>query len=500
MLARGKNPVSANHSQTEHHSESLSLPANLSVMIVEVQWACSLLSQILGLDNDKFVVEVMLGILLIFFLSGQSVRVSFDEFIAENIHQQLVNFSSLRHFRYYSHLLRMFLGSNNTELPEAAFISTECKNITMLIFINKIMSKIYSLIFGSDFPRVLEEMKSSLQPSPENTMGDWMFFTQSTVIWVYGCQEGPHLLPVFLTPRIFSLEFIRQRIISETEHFLKAHKASNLKFPFVVGPFVVKRKSCLPQIQSKLNEFGFTQLQGRRYDPHQVISKRILASRQGPYEHEHVEELDKLANLETCTEMEVITLHDQEKKTEITSQQSSTQKPSPRLIIKAPKMSIFNKRSSSEALGASSQQDTLKKMRVTSPSPIIDLEEEEQKEKTCMEMVDTKIQNEEINPENKPQNEGSMKVFSSRKHVFGQTPGTVYQSKEDLLHQYVVKGSMANSEIKELLPEVEGTSQCKAHLLSVRDVEKKTFNIAVAIMIRYLSSRYTMRTSTLLTK
>ena len=49
-----------------------------------------------------------------------------------------------------------------------------------------------------------------------------------------------------------------------------------------------------------------------------------------------------------------------------------------------------------------------------------------------------------------------------------------------MLHQYVVKGSMANSEIKELFPEVEGTSQRKSHLLSVRDVEKKTFNIVVA--------------------
>ena len=28
----------------KHHSESLSLPTNLSIMIVEVQWACSLLS------------------------------------------------------------------------------------------------------------------------------------------------------------------------------------------------------------------------------------------------------------------------------------------------------------------------------------------------------------------------------------------------------------------------------------------------------------------------
>jgi hypothetical protein len=41
-------------------------------------------------------------------------------------------------------------------------------------------------------------------------------------------------------------EFIRQRIISETEYFLKVHKASNLKFPFLVGPFVVKNKSFLP--------------------------------------------------------------------------------------------------------------------------------------------------------------------------------------------------------------------------------------------------------------
>jgi hypothetical protein len=36
-----------------------------------------------------------------------------------------------------------------------------------------------------------------------------------------------------------------------------------------------------------------------------------------------------------------------------------------------------------------------------------------------MEMVETVVQNEEINPENKPQNEGNMKVFNSRKQVFG---------------------------------------------------------------------------------
>jgi hypothetical protein len=62
----------------------------------------------------------------------------------------------------------MFLEINKIQFPEDAFISTECKRITMLIFINKIMSRVYSLIFSTGLPRVLEEMKISLQPNPEN--------------------------------------------------------------------------------------------------------------------------------------------------------------------------------------------------------------------------------------------------------------------------------------------------------------------------------------------
>jgi hypothetical protein len=73
----------------EHHSESLSLPINVSIIIIEVQWACSLLSQILGLDNEKFLVEFMLGFLLTFFLleSRQLVYISFERFIADNMYR-----------------------------------------------------------------------------------------------------------------------------------------------------------------------------------------------------------------------------------------------------------------------------------------------------------------------------------------------------------------------------------------------------------------------------
>jgi hypothetical protein len=73
----------------------------------------------------------------------------------------------------------------------------------------------------------------------------------------------------------------------------------------------VKPRSCLPQIQAKLKEFGFAQVQGRKYDPHWVIYKRRLVRKQGPYEHEYVEGFDKLENLETYADMEVILQPDQ---------------------------------------------------------------------------------------------------------------------------------------------------------------------------------------------
>jgi hypothetical protein len=91
-------------------------------------------------------------------------------------------------------------------------------------------------------------------------------------------------------------------------------------------------------------------------------------SRQSPYEHEQVEEFDRLANLEACAIMEVTLLLDHTQQIEYAPQYIQTQKTSPKLIIKAPKVSVYNKRSSSKALGASSHKNILKKMKITPPS------------------------------------------------------------------------------------------------------------------------------------
>ena len=86
------------------------------------------------------------------------------------------------------------------------------------------MSKIYRLIHNAVFPRFLKEMKNKLQFDQHNRVGDWFLDISSTIIRIYGFHEAPYILPAFLTPIFFALEFIRQRLVTESKHFIKRNK------------------------------------------------------------------------------------------------------------------------------------------------------------------------------------------------------------------------------------------------------------------------------------
>lgn len=181
-----------------------------------------------------------------------SARVSnkflkYDEFLVNRIHSQLVNFHLEKHFRYQTLLLLTFVHSNLAHLQKQDpllfsdnfNISEESTNIYFFEFTNKIMARIYQLIFYSELPRVLEEMRNKLQLST-NPTGDWFIFKDYTILRIYRFKEAPYMLPYFLTTSLFSLEFIRQRLFTEKEHFLKYKKGCNIKFHYTVGPFVIK--------------------------------------------------------------------------------------------------------------------------------------------------------------------------------------------------------------------------------------------------------------------
>ena len=71
----------------------------------------------------------------------------FDEFLAENIPSQLVDFHKTRSFRFQSYLLKIVLSFNeeNIQIPEMAL--TEEMNRDYSKFMNFFMLEVYSAFF-----------------------------------------------------------------------------------------------------------------------------------------------------------------------------------------------------------------------------------------------------------------------------------------------------------------------------------------------------------------
>ena len=105
-------------------------------------------------------------------------------------------------------------------------------------------------------------------------MGNWFLLEEHTIIRVYGFVHEPYILPTFLTPRVFSLEFIRQKITMENEHLISFKKSSEIKFPWVVGTFIIKYKFGLPVVEGFLQEMNYKKDISINYDSHHIISQR----------------------------------------------------------------------------------------------------------------------------------------------------------------------------------------------------------------------------------
>ena len=129
-----------------------------------------------------------------------------------------------------------------------------------------------------------EEMKAYLQNS-NDPIGDWFLYKDFTLLRLYGFEDEPYRLPMFLTKKIFVMEFLRQRLQVESEIFLKHKKASNMKFKYTIEPFVGNSTAALTVIQNILKSMNFQVDKKTNYDPKHIISHRKIASRLGTYEH-----------------------------------------------------------------------------------------------------------------------------------------------------------------------------------------------------------------------
>lgn len=50
-----------------------------------------------------------------------------------------------------------------------------------------------------------------------HNFGDFFFYSNCTLIRVYGCNQASHMLPIIVSPRLAFIEFIWQMLWSEKE-------------------------------------------------------------------------------------------------------------------------------------------------------------------------------------------------------------------------------------------------------------------------------------------
>ena len=188
----------------------------------------------------------------------------------------------------------LFFNEENLQFPE--MVLTDKINKIFFKYMNFLMFEVYKVFSQHKLPRVFPVMKEFLQFSPEKRNGDWFLLEEGIVIRVYVFTHEPYILHAFLTPMIFALELIKQNLIVENDHFINFRKASKIKFPWVLGPFIVKIKYALPVVESLLKYMGFQTSTAINYDPHHVISIRRQVNKNNPFEHQEVEGLIESAN------------------------------------------------------------------------------------------------------------------------------------------------------------------------------------------------------------
>lgn len=74
---------------------------------------------------------------------------------------------------------------------------------------------------------------------------------------VYGLEEELYLLPTFLTRRIYYLDYIRKRLVSNHLHFVIHNKATTFKLHQKIGPFAVKSRTTKKIVEDLLKDLNF---------------------------------------------------------------------------------------------------------------------------------------------------------------------------------------------------------------------------------------------------
>ena len=94
------------------------------------------------------------------------------------------------------------------------------------------------------------------------------------------------MLPSFLVQKLFALEFLRQSLFVEQEHFVKHRKGANIKLKYTVEPFLVFYFAALAIMEDIIKGMNFKEAQEVKYDPRGIINQRKSHNRCVSFDNE----------------------------------------------------------------------------------------------------------------------------------------------------------------------------------------------------------------------
>jgi hypothetical protein len=216
----------------------------------------SSLCALLGYYSDQWVDEPILEFLSIFSIDEKpTTQFDFNMFLANNIHEQFVNFSTEGMFRYSSILAYSFVffqadkfvfsmqkmdgdGRPQVVTTWTSLFKHNSTNFSFKEFIDQFYHPVVSMLSSRPEPQINHEVHRILHLSDQTKIGDWYLYQDYTQIRVYRCELAPYKLPKYLPVRIFSLEYIRQIINSDDIHFVSLKKKKQLKIKGNIGSFI----------------------------------------------------------------------------------------------------------------------------------------------------------------------------------------------------------------------------------------------------------------------
>jgi hypothetical protein len=299
----------------------------------------SSLCALLGYYSDQWVDEPILGFLSIFSNDEQpTTQFDYSTFLANNIHEQFVNFATEGMFRYSSILAYMFvyfqadrfsfsmqkMDADGKPQPVTAWTSLLKHNSVeydFKAFIDQFYHPVVSMLSGRPEPRINEEVQRILHLSDNAKTGDWYLYQNHSEIRVYGCELAPYKLPRYVPVRIFALEYIRQIMNSDDIHFVSLKKKQQLRIKGQIGSFICNSRGAGEEADRMLKEMKFLTSFTWHYDPCGIISEMRVKNKNVPYAHESKPEIEKFANQ---TEWEPDTLMDVEQQIDVEQQTPST--------------------------------------------------------------------------------------------------------------------------------------------------------------------------------